>query len=118
MAGRQLRLPGPDRSRAEASRTLVADYARAGVRRAAATVRAALRDRIENRLPHLPAPTLVLRGTADPITTPAWALEVTHLLPHGRLVTVPHAPHAMSFDAPEALVDVARPFLEGQEGLS
>jgi 2-hydroxy-6-oxonona-2,4-dienedioate hydrolase len=96
-------------------RLLLADYARAGARRAAGTVRAALRDRPEQRLPHLTAPTLVVRGTADPITTAAWAQEVTRLLPRGRLVTVPEAPHAMTFDAPDALADAVRPFLDGQE---
>lgn len=96
-------------------RLLVREYAHAGVRRAVCTVDAALRDRIEDRLPHLSAPTLVLRGTADPITTPAWADEVARRLPQGRLVAVPDAPHAMNFDAPEALVRAAGTWLHGEQ---
>jgi 2-hydroxy-6-oxonona-2,4-dienedioate hydrolase len=93
-------------------RLLVRDYARAGVRCAVATVRAALDDRVEDRLPHLDVPTLVVRGTADPLTPQGWAEEVTRLLPRAQLAVVPDAPHALPFDAPDALADVVRPFLE------
>lgn len=99
-------------------RLLVREYARAGIRRAVATVQAALRDRPEDRLAHLDMPALVVRGTDDPIITPAWAREVARRLPAGRLVTVPGAPHAMTFDAPDALLRAARPFLEGREDLA
>jgi pimeloyl-ACP methyl ester carboxylesterase len=87
------------------------DYRAAGVKQAAATLRALLHDRPEERLPHVQAPTLVVRGTDDPIVTPAWAAEVARLLPHGRLVTLPGATHAMVHDTPEPLVDAAIPFL-------
>lgn len=96
-------------------RLLVREYARAGVRRAVATLQAALRDRPEDRLPYLDMPALVLRGADDPVITPAWAREVARRLPRGRLTTVPDAPHAMSFDAPAALLLAARPFLDGQD---
>jgi len=93
-------------------RLLVRQYARAGIRRSARTVAAALRDRPEDRLPHLAAPSLVLRGTADPIVTAGWAQEVARLLPHGRLQVLPDVPHAMAFDAPDALPEAVRRFLE------
>jgi 2-hydroxy-6-oxonona-2,4-dienedioate hydrolase len=93
-------------------RLLAREYARAGVRRSLRTVDAALRDRPEDRLPYLTAPTLVLRGTADPLVSQAWAHEVARLLPRGRLRVLRDAPHAMAFDAPDALVEAAHPFLE------
>jgi 2-hydroxy-6-oxonona-2,4-dienedioate hydrolase len=93
-------------------RLMVGQYASAGVRRSVRTLDAALRDRPEDRLPHLPMPALVLRGTDDPIITPGWAAEVARLLPQGDLRVLPDVPHAMAFDAPDALAEATRAFLE------
>jgi 2-hydroxy-6-oxonona-2,4-dienedioate hydrolase len=95
----------------EYRRVMREDYRSAGVKRAAATLRALLHDRPEERLPHVDAPTLVVRGTDDPIVPPAWAEEVARVLPRGRLVTLTGATHAMVHDTPEPLADVAIPFL-------
>lgn len=62
-----------------------------------------LRDRIEEKLPHVAAPTLVVRGSRDPIVPHAWAREVADALPHGRLVEVEGAPHALNYTAPDEL---------------
>jgi pimeloyl-ACP methyl ester carboxylesterase len=59
------------------------DYRKAGLRRAWATVRLALEDRIEDKLPGIVAPTLVVRGEHDPIVPQPWAEQVTRLLPKG-----------------------------------
>jgi pimeloyl-ACP methyl ester carboxylesterase len=88
------------------------DYRDAGVRRVIATFRHALHDRIEDNLPRLDVPTLVVRGARDPIVPQRWAEEATRLLPHGRLVVVAGAAHTMNFTSPDALARVARPFLE------
>lgn len=75
---------------------LLAEYRRAGFARVAGTFRAMLRDRIEDRLPKVTAPVLVVRGERDPIAPEAWAARLAGLAPRGRLVTVPGAAHTMN----------------------
>jgi pimeloyl-ACP methyl ester carboxylesterase len=87
------------------------DYRDAGVRRVLATFRHALRDRIEDKLPHLDMPVLVVRGTRDPIVPQRWAEEAVRLLPRGRLAVVDGAAHTMNFTSPDALARVVRPFV-------
>jgi 2-hydroxy-6-oxonona-2,4-dienedioate hydrolase len=112
LAGLAVRFARESRTQSkEYRRTMQRDYRSAGVRQAVETLRAVLHDRPEERLPHVEAPTLVVRGTEDPIVTPAWAEEVARLLPRGRLVTLPGATHAMVHDTPGPLVDAAIPFL-------
>lgn len=87
------------------------DYMAAGFSRAWQTRRYVLRDRIEEKLPHVHVPVLVVRGSRDPIVPQDWAEEVTRLLPQGRLVVIPGAPHALNYSRPADLVRVAYPFL-------
>ncbi|WP_175408208.1 alpha/beta fold hydrolase [Streptomyces sp. TRM64462] len=91
-------------------RILARDYLRAGPRRPVRLLRHALADAIEERLPHVTVPTLVVRGTADPFVSPQWAARVAGLA-GGRLVEVDGGLHAMVHESPDALVDVALPFL-------
>jgi pimeloyl-ACP methyl ester carboxylesterase len=88
------------------------DYRDAGVRRVLATFRLALADPIEDKLPRLQAPTLVVRGARDPIVPQRWAEEAARRLPRGRLVVVPGAAHTMCFTSPDELARVVRPFLD------
>lgn len=90
---------------------MVEDYRAAGVRRAITTFRYMLHHRIEDRLPEVRPPTLVVRGTRDSIVPHAWARRVADLLPNGRLVEVAGAAHTMNFFAPERLARVVRPWL-------
>lgn len=99
----------------ELKRLLVREYVRAGVPRAVGTLRRLLDDRIEDRLPYVDQPTLVVRGTADPICTQPWAQRVADTLPRGRLVTLEGAPHAMNFDAPDQFVEAISAFLDEKE---
>jgi 2-hydroxy-6-oxonona-2,4-dienedioate hydrolase len=92
-------------------RLLLGDYLRAGLRRALATFRHALDDAIEERLPLLEMPTLVVRGTRDPIVPQRWAVEATALLPDGQLRVLPGATHAINHEQPLATARVLRPFL-------
>jgi len=68
-------------------------------------------DRIEEQLPRMRVPTLVVRGSRDTIVPQRWAEEVTRLLPMGRLVVVPGALHTMNFQQPLELARVSLPFL-------
>ncbi|MGQ0751733.1 MAG: alpha/beta fold hydrolase [Betaproteobacteria bacterium] len=87
------------------------DYMAAGLRRACATIKLALRDRIEERLPRVIAPTLVVRGTEDPLVPHAWAKRAASLLPHGTLHEIPHVAHTINYTAPRAFVRAIAPFL-------
>lgn len=87
------------------------DYALAGTNRALRTFRHALADRIEEKLPRVQAPTLVVRGARDPIAPQDWVVEVTRLLPNGRLVVIPGGPHCVNYSTPRAFARVVRAFL-------
>ncbi len=89
------------------------DYAKFGLRRSLRTFRFAARDRIEDKLPFVQAPALVVRGERDPIVSQRWAEEVAQLLPTGRLEVIPGAPHTLNYSTPQAFVRVLRPFLAG-----
>jgi 2-hydroxy-6-oxonona-2,4-dienedioate hydrolase len=86
------------------------DYAKAGLRHALATIRIALHARIEDKLPLVRMPTLVLRGDRDLIAPQAWAEHATSLLPRGRLMVVDGA-HVLSYGAPEAAAAAILDFL-------
>lgn len=87
------------------------DYQDVSRLRAFFTLWQMVRDHIEERLPRMQAPTLVVRGSRDPIISQRWAEEACQMLPRGRLVLVPGAAHAIDLDAPEKLARVMRPFL-------
>jgi 2-hydroxy-6-oxonona-2,4-dienedioate hydrolase len=90
---------------------LARDHARAGPRRALATFRHALDDAVEEQLPYVPVPTLVVRGTRDPIVPQQWAQEATELLPHGHLRVLPGATHAVNHEQPQQTARVLERFL-------
>lgn len=87
------------------------DYVRFGFRRTLRTLRYALADRIEQKLPHMRMPTLVIRGEHDPIAPQRWAEELERLLPHGELLVIPNAPHALNYVTPGPLVRATLAFL-------
>ena len=87
------------------------DLADMGLRRAATLLRVMLDDRIEDKLPHVQAPTLVVRGDRDRLVPPRWADEVVRLLPHGRPATVPGYAHMPHWSGSLALAPVLRAFL-------
>jgi pimeloyl-ACP methyl ester carboxylesterase len=72
----------------------------------------ALHERLEELLPEVRHPTLVVHGAKDPLVPEAWARRMVELLPHGRRVTLPGGAHCLPYDAPLELVRVVRPFLE------
>jgi pimeloyl-ACP methyl ester carboxylesterase len=87
------------------------DYAKAGLPRAFATMRMLVRDRIEDRLPHIQAPTLVVRGTRDPVVPQGWAEHAARLLPRGELVLVDGGTHTLNYSYPDAFASRILPFL-------
>jgi 2-hydroxy-6-oxonona-2,4-dienedioate hydrolase len=67
-----------------------------------------VRDRPEDRLAAVEAPTLVVRGERDPIVPRAWAELVARGVQRGRLVEVPASGHAVNYAAPDALARLVR----------
>lgn len=91
---------------------LLRDFRDAGPRRVVGTLRHAVRDRIEEHLPAIDAPTLVVRGGIEPIVPQRWAEEATRLLPRGELVVLPGSAHNSPYVAAGALVRTVEDFLD------
>lgn len=91
----------------------VPDYLRTGIPRALQTLEHTMSDRIEERLPAVRAPTLLVRGERDSLVSERFADELLHLLPDGKLVVLPGAPHASNFSAATEAARIIVPFLQG-----
>ena len=90
---------------------LIKDFVSAGPRRFVRTFKYALEDVVEEKMPRVHIPTLVVRGLRDPIVSQDWAEKSTALLPNGRLMIVPGAPHCINYSRPRELLTVILPFL-------
>ncbi|MBV9121957.1 MAG: alpha/beta hydrolase [Planctomycetes bacterium] len=88
------------------------DYLRAGPIRTLNTLRYALKDPLVEKLARLDVPTLVVRGSRDPIAPQRWVEEMVRLLPRGKLLVLPKATHAANYTAPAALAQAVRDFLD------
>ena len=91
---------------------LTREYLAAGLRRTIRTLQYAFEDRMEEHLPHIQAPTLVVRGAKDPVVRQRWVEEVHQLLPKSKLVVIEGAAHVVNFSSPEQLVRVVREFMD------
>ncbi|CAH2778377.1 MAG: Hydrolase, alpha/beta hydrolase fold family [uncultured Caballeronia sp.] len=87
------------------------DYAKAGIVRALATMRALMRDRIERKLARIAAPTFVVAGSRDPVAPLPWASEVAARIPNGALVTIESGTHTLNYVYPHSFALAIRPFL-------
>jgi len=87
------------------------DYLRAGAGRFWETFQHALRDPVAQKLPLVRQRALVVRGSRDPVAPQRWAEEAARLLPCGRLVVIPGAPHGANYSAPDELARLVRAFL-------
>jgi len=89
----------------------ITDLWYAGVFRTLKTFSFALKDPIEEKLPKIRVPALVVRGSRDPIVSQRWAEEAAGLLPYGRLAIIPDCPHAVNYTCAEELAELILPFL-------
>jgi pimeloyl-ACP methyl ester carboxylesterase len=87
------------------------DHRAAGLTRVLGALLASLEDRPEDRAPGITVPTLVVRGSRDPLVTTRWAKHLAGLLPAGRLVVLPGR-HAMTFTEPHALATTVGRFVD------
>jgi 2-hydroxy-6-oxonona-2,4-dienedioate hydrolase len=83
----------------------------AGPRVLLSTARAVLADRIEERLPLIEQPTVVVHGDQDAFVGREWAERVATLLPRGRLQVVPGEPHAVHYTRPELVAALVHELL-------
>jgi 2-hydroxy-6-oxonona-2,4-dienedioate hydrolase len=97
------------------SEVTMKDWRDAGAKVLLRTFRHCVRHRIEDVLPLITAPTLVVRGERDPIVPQRWAQEATALLPDGRLVVLEGASHTITNIRPYDMLEIALPFLLGGE---
>jgi pimeloyl-ACP methyl ester carboxylesterase len=97
-------------------RLLVRDYRRAGCRRLLQLGRVAVGDRVEDKLPRVRVPTLVVRGERDPLVPARWAEEIVSLLPDAQLTVIRRAPHAVQYTHPDVLAGAVRSFLVTRAG--
>lgn len=87
------------------------DFLDMGFQRFFATLHESLRDPVELHLPHIAAPTLVVRGTRDMVVPQRWAEEVARLLPRGQLVVLPRAAHDVTYNSAPELARLVRAFV-------
>ena len=67
---------------------LVHDLIDAGPWRAARSLRMALKDPIESKLPEIEAPSLVIRGSHDQLVPRSWAEQVAELIPEAEQASI------------------------------
>jgi pimeloyl-ACP methyl ester carboxylesterase len=96
----------------------VLDWIGTGPRRLIATTRHAFAHGVEDRLPAVTSPALVVRGERDPIVPQCWAERVAAGLPLGSLRVVAGGSHAMAYSRPDVLADVIEDFVAGAHACS
>lgn len=87
------------------------EYARAGPPDLYREMRHMFADRIEDKLPRIEAPVLVVRGENDAIVPQRWAEEVARLAGADGVQVIPGAGHALNYTAADELMRTIRPFL-------
>jgi 2-hydroxy-6-oxonona-2,4-dienedioate hydrolase len=95
----------------------VSDYLRFGVRRFHRTFGEMIANRIEGKLPLVPAPTLVVWGTRDYIVPRRSVERVADLIPKAKLAVIPGAAHGMNYSHPWPLARCVLAFLEIESDL-
>lgn len=90
------------------------DYLRAGLGRTAHTFGYAIQNRIEERLPKVQQPVLIVRGELDPVVPQAWAEELHASLPPSQFVVIEKAGHAVNHNSPAELARIVLDFLRSQ----
>ena len=100
------------------------DYLRVGPLRLLATLRHALADHIEEKLPLIAAPVHVVTGAHDPVVTVDWASEAARLVgmsvpgaAGARLSVLARAAHALPYDDPITFAGLIESFVERVEAL-
>jgi pimeloyl-ACP methyl ester carboxylesterase len=91
------------------------DCVTADTRGLVGVTRSVLEDRIEDRLPLIRQPAVVVYGDADTFIGREWAERCAELLPLGRLVVVPGAAHIVHYTRPTLVAAIARGLVEERD---
>jgi pimeloyl-ACP methyl ester carboxylesterase len=91
---------------------MVLDYLSVGLGRIVATARYALRYHIEEQLPKIEAPTLVVHPSKDRIVPREWAKEIADLVPNGQLLEIPDYAHGVERVGVPVLAPLLRRFID------
>jgi pimeloyl-ACP methyl ester carboxylesterase len=91
---------------------VTADYIRTSTRHYIRTIKPMLNDRIEERLPLVEPPVLVIRGSRDPLATSSWSQELAARTADGRMVQIDDGAHNIQHSHPVAVADLCRSFIE------
>jgi 2-hydroxy-6-oxonona-2,4-dienedioate hydrolase len=86
------------------------DVVDVGLRQAARLLGVMLADRLEERLPHVRCPTLVVRGGRDRVVPAGWTRRVATLAPDGHLAVLPGYAHMPHYSGPLALTPLLHEF--------
>ncbi|RYD19183.1 MAG: alpha/beta hydrolase [Verrucomicrobiaceae bacterium] len=89
----------------------VLDYLRAGFLRCLRSLGHALAHPVEEVLPLIRVPVLIVRGGRDPIVSQEWVEKAALKIPWSRLILIPDAAHAVNFNSPDLLVREILDFL-------
>jgi pimeloyl-ACP methyl ester carboxylesterase len=87
------------------------EYRKAGYLRVLRTFQHSLDDKIEQQLPRITAPTLIVCGEHDPICPANWARGLARLPPRGRYAEIPGVAHTLCYTAPTELAEIIHRFL-------
>lgn len=90
------------------------DIVRAGPRFAVASLDVALNDAIEDKLPQVAAPVLIVVGDRDPLVPREWAAWLAALTPCVQLEVI-EGPHALNYSRPAQLAPIVLEFIERVE---
>ena len=91
---------------------VVAAYLQAGLPRVARTLSLMVQDRIEQKLPQLSVPALVIQGERDRVVPPAWSKQVARLIPGCRYAVISGGAHGFNYAKPIAFAAAIQDFLE------
>ena len=93
---------------------LLGPYLKAGLRRTVRTAWAATRHRIEDRLPIIDVPVLIIAGELDEISPLDWTERLVGLLSNGERRVVEGGAHSMHGSHPERLAHLVRLFVRNR----
>jgi pimeloyl-ACP methyl ester carboxylesterase len=88
------------------------DYLKFGIRREFYTLKYSLNDKIEEKLPQIGVPTLVLSGELDTVAPQNWIETMAELLPNGKALTIPAGTHGVIYQSHEKFAAAVCEFVD------
>lgn len=90
------------------------DYEKAGTMRLLRSFFVQIGDPIEDKMPRIQAPVLVIRGSEDPIANQEWCEALVRLCRRGELAVIPEVAHTLCFTAPAQLAELTLKFVRSK----